>query len=128
MSHKNSVLFKAALLVPVIQEARQHGCNIALVKDDGLYMLSEKGPINPATRRRLVAYAEGFDPSLVVFDEWYHPLHDICGGDDFVETLEADSPLFDRVVNNSVNLRVEFTASSFLVTPVIPDKPKEEQT
>lgn len=126
MSHENSVLFKAALLVPVIQEARQHGCNIALVKDDGLYMLSEKGPINPATQRRLVAYAEGFDPSLVAFDEWYHPLRDICGGDDFAETLELNSPLFDVVMNYGVNLRVEFTDASFTVTPVIPDKPEEQ--
>ena len=120
MHYENSVLFIADTLIPVIQEVRQNRCNIYLVKDDGLYMMAEEGEILPDTGRRRVAYAVGFNPAIVEFDEWYHLLHDICGGDDFAETLQADSQIFDLVVKHHISLKVEFTPEAFSIIPMTP--------
>jgi hypothetical protein len=36
------------------------------------------------------AYAEGCDPNVGEFDDWYGTSRDLVGGDDFVETLPID--------------------------------------
>lgn len=123
MSDMNSVIFKAAALRPVIQEAIQNQCPLLLVKDSGLYFMAEKGELNPDTGRRLVAYADGFDPDKTDFDHWYPSLRAICGGDDFAETIESDTSLMQLVLNMHVNIRVAFTAHSLTIVPVIPDLP-----
>ena len=121
MSDMNSVIFTAAALRPVIQEARHHQCPLMLVKDSGLYFMAEKGDLNPDSGRRLVAYAEGFDPDKADFDEWYDTLRAICGGDDFAETIDSGTSLMSLVLDMDVNLRVEFTEHSFTIAAVIPD-------
>ena len=120
MSENNSVMFHAAELAPVILEAHRNQCPLLLVKDNGLYFMAEKGELNPDTGRRLVAYAEGFDPDKADFDDWYDTLRDICGGDDFAETIESDTPLMNLVLNMHVNIRVEFTEQTLAIIPCYP--------
>lgn len=118
MSHKRKVIFNAADLVPVIEEAKANKCAILLVKDHGLYMMSQKGVINDNTGQRRVAYAEGFNPDVVEFDDWYPALHDICGGDDFCVHMKVSDPLFDTVLRSRVNLTVKFSLTSIIVQTV----------
>ena len=120
MSDNNSVMFNSTELTPVIQEAHHNQCPLLLVKDHGLYFMAEKGELNLETGRRLVAYAEGFDPDNVAFEDWYDTLHDICGGDDFAESLASDSPVFKRVLSHQVNIRVEFEDNVLIMTPTLP--------
>lgn len=119
MSHNNNdnVIFKATDLLPVIQEAIVHQCSLLLVKDHGLYIMSEKGPLDPVTKRRQVAYAEGFNPDVAEFDDWYDRLHDICGGDDFTEIFSPEDSMMQAVIKHNINIRISFTERSFSIIP-----------
>lgn len=121
MSVIQSVVFKAAALIPILQEASRNQCPLLLVKDSGLYLMAEQGERVPETGRRQVAYAEGFDPDNVAFDDWYDALRDICGGDDFAETLSADSAVFQRVLSHNVDIRIEFTQTTLTVLTSCPE-------
>lgn len=52
--------FSAKDLKPVLLEARKNHCGVVLVKDHGIYIMSETGEITP--RGRKVAYAKGCHP------------------------------------------------------------------
>jgi len=119
MTYGGSVIFKSADLISVIQEAKDNHCQVLLVKDHGLYMMSVKGELNQDTRRRRVAYAEGFNPDIVDTDDWYDKLHDICGGDDFVEYIASDDPVFNLVFRHQFNLRIDITETTFKLVPVV---------
>lgn len=118
MIYSGFVIFKSTDLISVIQEAKDNHCQVLLVKDHGLYMMSEKGALNQDTGRRRVAYAEGFNPDIVDFDGWYDKLHDICGGDDFAEYINQDDPAFNLVFRYQFNLRVDITETTFQLHPV----------
>ena len=118
MSHDTDVIFKATTLRPVIQEAIDNHCQLLLVKDDGLYFMSEDGSLSPETKRRQVAYAEGFNPAIVAFDDWYDRLREICGGDDFGEVISPDDAVMQAVLKYHANLRVSFTETSLTITAV----------
>ncbi|MFP1824560.1 DUF3085 domain-containing protein [Lonsdalea quercina] len=109
-----SVIFKSKTLIPVIKEARNNKCRIILVKDQGLYMMSEKGARDPDTgRQKILCYAEGFNPDIQEMDQWYDELNAICGGDDFGEYIDINSPVFSTVTDNRSHLVVTFTDTQF---------------
>ncbi|HBT4924913.1 DUF3085 domain-containing protein [Klebsiella pneumoniae] len=114
---KKTVIFKSRTLMPVIQESRKNKCRIILVKDRGLYMMAEKGDMDTATgRRKTLCYAEGFNPDTQEFDQWYDELNAICGGDDFGEYIDINSPVFSAVTDNRSHLVVTFTDTQFELT------------
>lgn len=51
--------FSAKDLKPVLLEARKNHCGVVLVKDHGVYIMSETGELTP--RGRKVAYAKKCD-------------------------------------------------------------------
>ncbi|EGT7777679.1 DUF3085 domain-containing protein, partial [Salmonella enterica] len=51
------LIFNAKALKPVLLEARQNHCGVMLVKDNGVYIMSETGELTP--RGRKVAWAKG---------------------------------------------------------------------
>ncbi|MBJ7223171.1 MULTISPECIES: DUF3085 domain-containing protein [Pectobacteriaceae] len=111
---KRSVIFKSETLSPVIQEARKNKCRIILVKDHGLYMMAEKGERDTGTgRQKTLCYAEGFNPDIQEFDQWYDELNAICGGDDFGEFIDINSSVFSAVTDNRSHLVVTFTDTQF---------------
>jgi hypothetical protein len=118
MPHNNVVIFNAADLRPVIQEALDNRCQLLLVKDQGLYFMSEEGPINPQTKRRLVAYADGLNPDTAEFDDWYDRLRGICGGDDFAETISPQDTVIQAVLRYHTRLHVSFTKTTFRMVSV----------
>lgn len=114
MKGARSVIFKAETLIPVIQEAMKNQCAVFLVKDHGLYMMPENGMSGPKTGRVLtLSYAEGFNPDLAEFDDWYYELRDVCGGDDFCETLPVTDNVLQEVIRHSADLEVSFTPTQF---------------
>lgn len=56
---------------------------VEFVKDQGVYLMSGTYPDNK------VCYANGMNPHVDDFDDWWDAARAICGGDDFVEALEA---------------------------------------
>ena len=62
-----------------------------LVKDRGVYLMSNGSPRLPGDAEyNFVAYAEGYNPSVDAFDEWYDNARVYLGGDDFVEHIDVD--------------------------------------
>lgn len=114
MKNARSVIFKAETLIPVIQEAMNNKCAVFIVKDHGLYMMSEQGKFDQNTGKRLtLSYAEGFNPDLADAEDWYDELRDVCGGDDFCETLPVTDSVLQGVIRHHADLAVSFTATQF---------------
>ncbi|MFC5428056.1 DUF3085 domain-containing protein [Paraburkholderia denitrificans] len=112
------VLFNAAELRVVLIEARSHACPVVLVKDQGVYMLSEKSDAPANGQPRPIAYAVGCNPDTVPFDEWWDRARAEFGGDDFVEHLDPDDAVFDRIVNDGWNLEIRADASHLFLNAV----------
>ncbi|EBP4342197.1 DUF3085 domain-containing protein [Salmonella enterica] len=114
MKDARSVIFKAETLIPVIQEAMNNKCAVFIVKDHGLYMMSEQGEFDQNTGKRLtLSYAEGFNPDLIGFDDWYYELKEVCGGDDFCETLPVTDSVLQEVIRHNADLKISFTPTQF---------------
>jgi hypothetical protein len=77
-----------------------NGPALFLVHDQGVYLMSNGSPRDTEggqDGRCRVAYAEGCDPNVGEFDDWYGTSRDLVGGDDFVETLPlGDAEAFLR--------------------------------
>ncbi|EOI6865100.1 MULTISPECIES: DUF3085 domain-containing protein [Enterobacterales] len=108
------IIFKAEALIPIINEAMVNDCELILVKDHGLYIMSQHGQKNGKGHFN-VAYAEGFNAELIDFDDWYDKLIDICGGDDFGEYINPKQPLFEELVKMNRDLKITFTPTAFFI-------------
>lgn len=109
--------FLAADLRPVITEARAKQCRIALVKDHGVYMLPEKGEIESG-QRRIIAWAVECNPDTVPFDDWWARARSEFGGDDFVEYLDRNDAVFDRVIDEGFDLQIEADSGYLYINAV----------
>ncbi|EBL8291887.1 hypothetical protein DLP14_14640 [Salmonella enterica] len=121
LKNSRSVIFKAETLIPVIQEAIKNKCFVLLVKDHGLYMMSEKGMTDKTGRHLILSYAEGFNPDLTGSNNWYYELRDICGGSDFCEKISVPNEIFHRVLHYKEDLEVAFTSRQYAIRAI--DKP-----
>lgn len=102
LTFRNDKAFKA-----VVHNAVSRKTNVVLAKDRGVYLCSftDEGEPNK------VAYAEGLDPNIVDFDEWWDKAREICGGDDFAEPV--DLPFLQRVADSSKSkLTIKLTSKS----------------
>ena len=55
----------------VLAEAKANRCRVILVKDHGVYIMSEIGVSNEQGQRKLLAYAVGCNPDKDDFDQWW---------------------------------------------------------
>lgn len=101
--------FKGADLRPVLAEAAAKKCRIILVKDHGVYFLSEHGERTPEGRQKLLAYAVGCNPDIDPFDDWWELARTELGGDDFAEFLEPQDGVFKRILNSEDDLELSAT-------------------
>ncbi|PRY06104.1 DUF3085 domain-containing protein [Paraburkholderia sp. BL25I1N1] len=111
--------FVAADLRPVIREARTQQCRIVLVKDHGVYMLSERGELENG-RRSIIAWAVECNPDTVPFDDWWERARAEFGGDDFVEHLDHNDAVFDRVIDEGFDLQIEADTGYLYINAVAP--------
>lgn len=95
--------FTAADLIPVLSEARANQCAVLLVKDQSLYLMSAVGEYFESGRRRHIAYAAGCQDEQDIQAEWVMSRAGLSEGD-FTEVLDADYPVFDRVLETGCDL------------------------
>jgi len=99
------------------------------VHDQGVYIMSNgvprdaKDPANPGGGS-YVAYAEGCNPSIGTFDEWYGLSRELVGGDDFVEVLEIKPDYLD-MCNEFTEMHIDVTSTSIAMLFAKPRKRKK---
>ena len=101
--------FTGTELQAVLAEAGINGCRVILVKDHGVYLMSEIGESKPEGGRKRIAYATGCNPEIDDFKSWWHRARDEFGGDDFVEYFNVDDPVLAALRSTSGSLLVEAT-------------------
>lgn len=76
---------------------------LLFVHDQGVYLLSNGLPSDTAAAEtgQHVVYADGCNPNIGSFDDWYDTSRDLVGGDDFVEVLTFSNP--QEFVDNCTN-------------------------
>ncbi|MDR5804920.1 DUF3085 domain-containing protein [Caballeronia sp. LZ001] len=116
------IRFLAADLHPVITEARNHDCDILLVKDQGVYMMSQKTDDQKEGQSRLVAYAVECNPDFLPFDDWWDRAKQEFGGDDFVEHLSHDDGVFTRVLKDGYDLQMSADEKHLYINAVPPTR------
>ena len=107
--------FKNADLRPVLSEALTNKCKVVLAKDQGVYMLSERGEQTPEGRRKLLAYAVGCNPDIDPFDDWWNLARTELGGDDFAEYLDPMDAVFQRVMGSQDDIHIRATPTHLTI-------------
>lgn len=106
-----TLLFKGSDLRPVLTEAIANKCSVILVKDQGVYFLSEHGDRRPDGRVKLLAYAVGCNPDTDPFDDWWELAGTELGGDDFGEFFDPNDGVFARILHSTDDLMLSATAT-----------------
>ena len=115
-------IFKAKELIPVINEARKKQCSILLVKDQGVYFLSEKSDRNPDGSCKNIVFAQGCNPDVDAFNDWWNKASDELGGDDFAEHFDSQNDLFTIIVQHQYDLTVKATTKFLKLGYLAPKK------
>ncbi len=141
MKPKSTLVFEGDAVLELLAHAKaapQHtspygltpnpGPGLMLVKDDGIYLMSNGEPGLPGTDTvNKVVYARGYEalPATVGMEERmarYDKVRDAAGGDDFAEFLPAKS--FARLIADG-KVEIELTADRMAVSIVNPSvKPR----
>lgn len=101
------LLFKQSDLLPVLKEAVSRQCQLILVKDHGVYFISEEGEMNAdSSSRKHIAYAQGCNPGIDAFDDWWQLGINEMGGDDCAEYLSPNDDVFQLVLKAGYDLNV----------------------
>lgn len=104
--------FTGSELHAVLAEAVINGCRVILVKDHGVYLMSEIGENKPdGGGRKSVAYATGCNPDVDDFDSWWNRALAELGGDDFTEYFDIDDPVLASLRGTAGSLVVEATST-----------------
>lgn len=86
-------------------ETAMAGPRLLFVHDQGVYIMSNGIPRDIISvsndgaggeESNYTSYAEGCDPRIGTFDEWYGTSRELVGGDDFVETINIDQDFLDK--------------------------------
>ncbi|NCG54499.1 DUF3085 domain-containing protein [Serratia fonticola] len=101
------LVFSARELAPILQEAKDNQCDVLIVKDWGIYIMSAQGKRENGKHR--VAYAQGCDPDKN--PDWYDVCHAEADGDDFGEVLCLTDGMVRRIRDKGVSLCITFTAT-----------------
>ncbi len=101
--------FKGSTLQAVINDANAHDADILLVKDEGVYLMARTGERNEKGGAVHVCYAEGLNPKTDSIDDWWERARIECGGDDFAETLDRRSDVFQDALQGGKVLKIKLT-------------------
>ncbi|TKV11706.1 hypothetical protein FDX19_05600 [Citrobacter sp. wls619] len=110
----HTVIFKTETLIPVIQEAIKDNCNVCLVKNHGLFIISENSDNNFDELN--ISYAEGFDPEQYGPDELYKlqdALHNISGPGVCVGRIPVDNTALRHVLEYKTDLEATLIPMQF---------------
>lgn len=101
--------FAAADLSPVIQQARSNICQLALVKDEGVFFMATHTP-------KVFAYAIGCNPAVDKFDDWWELSRRELGGSDFVHYFDPHHPVFSQLLEKNVDLILDATPDQLILS------------
>lgn len=113
--------FTGTELHAVLTEAAVIGCRVILVKDHGVYLMSEFGESKPdGGSRKHIAYAMGCNPDVDDFDAWWNRARSEFGGDDFAEYFDLDDPVLESLRGTDGALVIEATSTHLYIAAEIP--------
>lgn len=101
--------FAGIELRAVLSEALANDCRIILVKDHGVYLMSEVGETTPNGSRKVLVYATGCNPDLDEFEQWWNVAISELGGDDFSEYLDVNDGLLTELLETGDDLIIRAT-------------------
>ena len=101
--------FAGVELRAVLSEALANDCRIILVKDHGVYLMSEVGETNTDGGREVLVYAIGCNPDLDEFEQWWNVAISELGGDDFSEYLDVNDGLLTELLETGDDLIIRAT-------------------
>jgi len=94
-------------LKAVLNESASRNLPVVLVKDNGVYLMVEKGRQRCGGRMKHLAYAEGCHPDLD--PEWHTLARILAGGDDFIEPLSLKPTQVQDILRRDFQLAVSMT-------------------
>lgn len=100
------LLFKAASLAAVIADVTANDCELWLVSDHGIYLTAE---ISSATadEKRVVAYAEGYDPAVATSGEGlFQDMDDVFDEGDTIEVLTLGPNMLEFLTQKPTDLTI----------------------
>lgn len=109
-----NIIFKAETLIPVIQEAIKDNCKICLVKNHGIFIISENSDNN--FEEWNISYADGFDPEQYAPDELYKlqdALYELGGTGVFVGRIPVDNAALRHVLEHQTDLEATLIPMQF---------------
>ncbi|SQC20585.1 Protein of uncharacterised function (DUF3085) [Klebsiella pneumoniae] len=86
----------------VVAEVKANQCELALAKDDGVYLISAVAERGDTGRVKHIAYADGCNPEKD--DAWYETSRVLVGGDDFCEHLLLTDESIERILSDGFEL------------------------
>jgi len=106
----------AAAGLPPITNRTPRGPALLFVHDQGVYLMSNGEPrlLTEDGNANRVTHAEGCDPNIGEFDDWYGMSRELVGGDDFVEILPihdywlGDCDLFETFEVNATSASISY--------------------
>lgn len=113
------VRFKSKDLRPVIDCAMTRQCRLVLVKNYGVYFMSE-GDEGSGIVAEPIAYAVGFNPAVTPSEVWCPRADKELGGDDFCEYFDPKDDVFACVLAEGFDLIV--SASGKSLSLLVPSK------
>lgn len=101
-------------------EQKATGPSLWLVKDDGIYVMSNGFPADAEGERNYVVYAEGFDPRSN--PNVWEDCRDAVGGDDFCEVIPLYSLLLEDILRHKADLLITVSTSELRVGVLFPSE------
>jgi hypothetical protein len=101
--------------IPYVGNRKDVPVGLILVKDDGVYLISNAVTKEPPSKTGLIAYAKGYDaPSkldrLDARGEQYSKIREAVGGDDFAEPIPI-SPSTSKLIVDGMDFIVYLSAN-----------------
>ena len=112
--------FKGKDLQPVLKEAINNGGAVLFAKDQGVYMFSAECERDADNNPKNLAYAEGCNPNLDKFDDWWTLSRAELGGDDFGEEFDPNDNVFQAVLAYGHDLTITATSTHLTLEAEVP--------
>lgn len=105
--------------IPYVGENKNVPVGLILVKDDGVYLISNGVAKDPPSKTGLIAYAAGYEAPSVLTDidargEQYDKIRAAVGGDDFAEGLAINRST-DNLIREGFDFVVYLTAEQVTI-------------
>lgn len=105
--------FNPVELRPVVEETLANQCELLLVKDQGIYLMSAEGEWRKDGHIKYLVYADGCHPEKD--EDWYDTACEFAGGDDFCEHLKLDAKAAERILSEGNQLRIHLLKEELII-------------